>query len=105
MEVGNMNKEEAVEVYFNDRYYEAIEDAVKFLEEYKSKGESVYIDFKGHRLYSCDVTLDSAYMQVTGMTNAEYEAVKEESNKEDEETLNKDIITLRDKWRNEYKNL
>ena len=73
-----MNRVDAIEIDFNYKYGNTIDGAVKLLEEYKSKGESVYINFNGQRLYSCDVTLDSAYMQVTGMTKAEDEAILEE---------------------------
>ncbi|MGN1298583.1 MAG: hypothetical protein ACI4UE_01175 [Candidatus Scatovivens sp.] len=73
-----MNREEEVEVDFVYKYGNTIDGAVKLLEEYKSRGESVYINFNGQRLYSCDVTLDSAYMQVTGMTKAEDEEIRKE---------------------------
>ena len=59
-------------------YLGNIENAVAYLQECKKNGQNVYVDFNGHKLYSADVTLDSAYMEVVGMTKAEDEAIREE---------------------------
>ena len=50
-----------------------IKKTVDLLQTYKKYGISVYCDFNGHTLYSETVTLDSAYLEITGMTYAEYE--------------------------------
>lgn len=50
-----------------------LEDCVNFLYDFKQKGESVVVDFNGHKLYSCDITLNKAYKEVTGMTKKEYD--------------------------------
>lgn len=70
------------EVMINYRYGNTIESAVKTLQDYKARGESVYIEFNGHRLYSCDVTMDSAYQEITGKTKAEFDKAQEEWRKE-----------------------
>ena len=78
-------KASAVEVDFSWKYGNTIEAAVKELEEYRARGESVVIDFNGHKLYSCDVTMDSAYTEITGQTKAEFDKAQEEWRKEYQE--------------------
>lgn len=66
-----------------------IESCVLELLEYKEKGELAYGVFNGHELYSDTVTLDNAYIEITGTTkekldnhlkklNEEYEKQKQE---------------------------
>lgn len=50
-----------------------VEDAVKILKGMHMQGCKVYIDFNGHKLYSDTVTMDDAYMTITGKTKAEIE--------------------------------
>lgn len=50
-----------------------IENAVNQLLDYKNKGELVFIDFNGKSLYSDTVTMDNAYIEITGMTKAEFD--------------------------------
>jgi len=78
-------KASAVPVNINYRYGNTIESAVKTLEDYKARGESVVIDFNGHKLYSCDVTMDSAYMEITGKTKAEFDEAQAKWRKEYQE--------------------
>lgn len=78
-------KASASEVNINYRYGNTIESAVKTLQEYKERGESVFIEFNGHKLYSCDVTMNSAYQEITGKTKAEFDKAQEEWRKEYEE--------------------
>lgn len=78
-------KASAVTVNINYRYGNTLESAVKTLEDYKSRGESVVIDFNGHKLYSCDITMDGAYQEVLGQTKAEFDKAQEEWRKEYEE--------------------
>ena len=82
-----MNREDAIEAknvpifvgrYENGKEISGVEEAVEYLQECKKNGQNVYVDFNGHKLYSADVTLDSAYMEVIGMTKAEDDAIKEE---------------------------
>lgn len=49
-----------------------IEDAVNKLLDYKNKGKSVYGDFNGVTLYSDTVTMDYAYLKITGKNKTEF---------------------------------
>ena len=63
-----------------------LEDNVRLLLRYAADGERVYINFNGHKLYSDTVTMDSAYLECTGKTKAEYvQYVKEWREKLDRE--------------------
>lgn len=73
--MAEMSRENAREI--NEYMYD-IENAVKRLLEYKERGESVYVNFNGHKLYSCDVTIDSAYLEVVGMTKEQDDAIRRE---------------------------
>ena len=48
-----------------------IDDAVHLLEQAKARGEEACIDFNGHMLCSSNVTMDGAYLALTGKTKAE----------------------------------
>ncbi len=63
---------------FEKKYLGTIDDAVKYLIDCRNRGKSVYIDFNGTELYSCDVTLDSAYHQIVGMSKEEDEQSRRE---------------------------
>ena len=76
-------------------YLGNIENAVAYLQECKRKGKNVYVDFNGHKLYSSDVTIDSAYMEVVGMTKAEDEAIRAEYSQAKTEEEKEAIIA---KW-------
>lgn len=58
-----------------------IETAVKKLLEYKEKGELVCGSFNGHVLYSDNVTVDSAFLEITGKTKADFDKDREEDRK------------------------
>lgn len=64
--------------YEDGKRIDGIQEAVEYLQECKNNGQNVYIVFNGQKLYSCDVTLDSAYMQIIGMTKEEDDAVRQE---------------------------
>ena len=55
-----------------------IDDTVKMLLEYQQKGEDVYCEFNGHILHSNDITVDKAYLEITGETKEEFEKGKQE---------------------------
>lgn len=55
-----------------------IERAVMELLEYQKNGELVCGDFNGHTLYSDNVTVDSAYLEILGKTKAEFDRDQEE---------------------------
>jgi hypothetical protein len=55
-----------VELYGN------LDSVVRTLISFRENGFDVCCDFNGHTLYSRDVTLDSAYLEVTGYTYRAY---------------------------------
>lgn len=75
--MAEMSRDNARKIEF---YGSTLDECVNELLEFQKRGESVFIDFNGHKLYSCDVTVDSAYLEVCGKT-------KEESDKAIEEYL------------------
>jgi hypothetical protein len=49
----------------------SLDDVVTVLLALKADGESVYVKFNGHKLYSKNITVNSAYLKVTGHTKTE----------------------------------
>lgn len=77
-------------------------NCVNKLLEYKDRGELVYVDFNGHKLYSDTTTMDSAYKQVTGMPYHQYqEYLKklEKERKEQEREHDEAIPRLIEEWK------
>ena len=68
-----------------------LDEAITYLQDMQQKGQNVYIELGGHKLYSCDITVDGAYMEVLGTTKAENDAMEQKFNqaktKEEEETV------------------
>lgn len=60
------------------RGYTDIKEAVAILQEYNSRGELVCGTFNGHILYSDQVTIDSAYFDLFGMSKEDFERAKQE---------------------------
>lgn len=56
-----------------------IESVVHTLLAAKAKGESVYAEFNGHKLYSDTVSMDSAYIEITGQTKEDFELEREKT--------------------------
>lgn len=54
-----------------EQYHGNLEGAIEYLMNCAEKGESVYLDFNGHRLYSCDISFRKAFIEVTGLTKEE----------------------------------
>lgn len=71
-------KATAQQVSINYEYGNTIDAAVQTLLDYRKQGISTVITFNGHNLYSCDVTMDSAYQEITGQTKEEFEKGQEE---------------------------
>jgi hypothetical protein len=63
---------------------ETIEDAVNLLLKHKEKGQYVCGEFNGKTLYSDTVTIDSAYIQITGKTKKEFDNRIKKENEEHE---------------------
>lgn len=62
--------EEAIEIDF---YGSTLDNAAAELAEQKKKGNNVYIDFNGKKIYSMLDDVDSCYQKVCGCTKAEFE--------------------------------
>lgn len=80
--MSEMTRENARKIDF---YGSTLEECVNSLLKFQQRGESVVVDFNGHQLYSCDVTMDSAYTEITGQTKAEFDKAREEWRKEYQE--------------------
>ena len=71
-------------IYMEKKYRELnewlspLERCVERLLEYKEKGELVKYNFNEHWLYSDTVTMDSAFLEVTGKTKADFDKEQEE---------------------------
>lgn len=59
-----------------------LQEAVTILQNYNKKGRKVFIDFNGHKLYSDTVTMDGAFLEVTGKTKKEHDDYLEEKHRE-----------------------
>jgi len=61
---------------------ENLESAVYLLLAEKARGHHVYCEFNGHVLNSDDVTMDSAYLEVTGHKKEEYDQIMKQRQEE-----------------------
>lgn len=78
-----------------------INSAIRKLGEYNKRGELVYIDFNGIKLYSDTDDVESAYQKITGKTKAEYEAAENKWHEEYQKKQRKHkeaIPELTKKW-------
>lgn len=84
-----------------------LDKVIELLEDVRDK-ENVYYDFDGHKIYSCDLTIDGAYKQVYGVTKQEYDQIGEEIEKVEENTFNeqeKAAIALIPYWIKQLKDV
>ena len=72
-----MTRENAVPV---NRYWHTLDSCMEALLEYQKNNESVVTEFNGHKLYSCDITIDRAYKEVLGYTKTEQQILQNEEN-------------------------
>lgn len=78
-----------------------IESAMQDLARFKERGELVYGEFNGQKLYSDIDDLDSAFKKITGKTKAEFdeaERVRHEEYKEQERKHKEAIPELTKEW-------
>lgn len=61
-----------------DECLSSLENCVNRLLEFKKKGELVKYQFNGHWLYSDTVTMDSAFLEVTGKNKADFDQFQKE---------------------------
>ncbi len=90
----NTNMEEIISIG-------ALEDVVEKLLDAKSKGKHVFTIFNGHVLISDTVTMDKAFLEVTGFTRADFDKKRQELLEEDHRKMeeNKKVALSRvDEW-------
>jgi hypothetical protein len=75
-----------------------IDSAVEVLEDERKRGLSVYYNFFGIRLYSCDITLDGAYLDVFRKTKAEVEKDLEDEKNAIYQKKQKEVNDKKDGW-------
>lgn len=73
---GSPDKEQATKIEL--RVGSTLEDAVNQLIDHRELGETVFCVFNGHKLFSDDVTMDSAFLEVTGKNKADFDKANEE---------------------------
>ncbi len=54
-------------------YMGTLDRAIERLQELREQGQNVYIDFNGHKLYSCDASEEVVYQEMFGMSKKEHE--------------------------------
>ena len=80
---------------------DSIEKAMQDLARFKERGELVYGEFNGQKLYSDIDNVDTAYKKITGNTKAEFDAERKAENDqyEEEQRKHKEAIPeLTKKW-------
>lgn len=80
---------------------DSIERAMNDLARFKERGELVYGEFNGQKLYSDIDDLDSAFKKITGSTKVEFDAEREREHLEYEEHKRKhkeNIPELTKEW-------
>lgn len=79
-----------------------LETVVNKLLNYKNKGILVYTDFNETRLYSDTVTMDNAYLKVTGKTKAEFDKAQQDwrdNYEREEREFKAQIPQLAEEWK------
>lgn len=71
----NLTRENAVK---DDFFVGDIDSCIDYLTKCRQEGKSVWIEFRGQKLYSCDATVNGIYMQVFGKTKEEFEQDEKE---------------------------
>ena len=73
---------------------DSIERAMQDLARFKERGELVYGEFNGQKLYSDIDDVDSAYKKITGKTKSEFDAERKAENDryKDEQKKHKEAI-------------
>ena len=80
---------------------DSIERAMQNLARFKERGELVYGEFNGQKLYSDIDDVDSAYKKITGKTKPEFDAERKAENdryKEEQEKHKEAIPELTKEW-------
>ena len=80
---------------------DSIERAMQDLARFKERGELVYGEFNGQKLYSDIDNVDTAYKKITGNTKAEFDAERKAENdryKEEQRKHKESIPELTKEW-------
>ena len=80
---------------------DSIERAIQDLARFKGRGELVYGEFNGQKLYSDIDDVDSAYKKITGKTKSEFDAELKAENdryKEEQRKRKESITELTKEW-------
>ncbi len=80
---------------------DSIERAMQDLARFKERGELVYGEFNGQKLYSDIDNVDSAYKKITGKTKSEFDAERKAENdkyKEEQKKHKEAIPELAKDW-------
>jgi hypothetical protein len=80
---------------------DSIERAMQDLARFKERGELVYGEFNGQKLYSDIDDVDSAYKKITGKTKSEFDAERKAENeryKDDQKKHKEAIPELTKEW-------
>lgn len=92
--VVNEERQNAVPIEF---FGSTLDECVESLLKFQKRGESVVVEFNGHKLYSTDISMDRAYQEVLGMTQKRYEQKMEEWHKEHQEREAREKAEAKDK--------
>lgn len=82
-------------------YFGSINKAIEELQKYKEKGELVFLEFNGKKLYSDIDDVDSAYQKITGKTKAEFdeeERIRNEEYEAEKKRHEESIPELTKEW-------
>lgn len=71
----NLTRANAVE---DKSFFGDLDKCIDYLIKCRQEGKSVWIEFNGHRLYSCDATVNNVYVQMFGKTKAEVDREEQE---------------------------
>ena len=69
-----------------------LQSVVYLLMAYRANGDHVYCEYNGHKLYSDNISMEAAYLEITGMTKEEYEAEKQKLNEQFDEEFKKQKV-------------
>ena len=101
LSVGTLNKLKMEHRKIEFGVGDSIERAMQDLARFKERGEFVFGEFNGQKLYSDVDDLDTAYKKITGKTKADFDAEQKAENdryKEEQRKHKKAIPELTKEW-------
>lgn len=97
----NLTRQNAVEDHYFARN---IDNCIAYLIKKRQEGKSVWVEFNGKRLYSCDATENGIYLQMYGRTKEEYGREEEDVLSEENNLKQKRRANMPD-WLKQGENL